>query len=392
MSKDNNSMRRIYRKSMMNYRLCGSPRCLFLSLVAGFCFFGVYMLNLRPHCSIDVFLSSIVHNIKSNSELLIDDVFLEPCWGIEDGEKEANKFEQSIRNLLESCMKMKPPRRGRTSNQPILTLMTTWVASPNKYQLHNITVKNWRNISSEINLVLFTDDRGLESLVAKSGWKVLPVRHSGINGIPVFKSMFEDAMNQFKSSFYAYANSDILFDESLIETLQFIETEMNDSMPLLLTGRRINVQDLTASEAHPLSNLQRVVQERGELFQVDAQDVFIVNSHYRYFWKTVPDLIVGRPAFDNWIVASSICSGLKVVDVTKTILMVHQTLNGNEEGFSHTDKYYNRDLLLKQGKPSHYSSGYTNCIELRIFRDYCGIYEVGRRQSIPEKCSCEYWV
>lgn len=152
----------------------------------------------------------------------------------------------------------------------------------------------------------------------------------------------------------------------------------------------MNIRDLSATETN-LDSLQETVDKRGELFIYDAEDVFIVTPQYT--WDPVPDLVIGRVSYDNWIVAYSLCSGITVIDIAKTTLMVHQTTDrGNFEGFSHNNKYYNRELIEKTGNPAYYRSGSVDCIQMRTYINYCGDYKIGRRASIPDVCSCTYWV
>jgi hypothetical protein len=45
-------------------------------------------------------------------------------------------------------------------------------------------------------------------------------------------------------------------------------------------------------------------------------------------WKYIPDLVVGRPIIDNWLVWYSRMTNSKIIDSTFTALALHQRANG----------------------------------------------------------------
>ena len=67
-------------------------------------------------------------------------------------------------------------------------------------------------------------------------------------------------------------------------------------------------------------------------FQDDAQDFFIV-SRNGFPWDSIPDFVIGRPGYDNWLVDYVYHNGIDSVDVTKTLHAIHQTgIDGNMAG------------------------------------------------------------
>ena len=45
----------------------------------------------------------------------------------------------------------------------------------------------------------------------------------------------------------------------------------------------------------------------------------------RFPWDSIPGVVIGRVAYDNWLVLNAIQRKQVVVDVSKTVLAVHQT-------------------------------------------------------------------
>ncbi len=70
----------------------------------------------------------------------------------------------------------------------------------------------------------------------------------------------------------------------------------------------------------------------GVPFQDDAQDFFIVHRG-GFPWNAIPDFVIGRPAYDNWLVDYAFHHDFDTVDVTKSLHAVHQTgVDGNKAG------------------------------------------------------------
>jgi hypothetical protein len=89
-----------------------------------------------------------------------------------------------------------------------------------------------------------------------------------------------------------------------------------------------------------------VASSHGLLFHDIAQDYFIV--HNRSFpWHVIPDLVVGRVAYDNFVVARAIAVNVSVIDVTKTVVAVHQSdSDGDRAGHSKVLPFRNINRML----------------------------------------------
>ena len=247
---------------------------------------------------------------------------------------------------------------------PLLTLFTTWVYSSDKALVHNLTMRNWVSLRPFIMPVVFTNDSETAEKCSEQGWDVLPVRVEAADGVPVLKHMYHDIMSVYNTTFYAYSNSDILYTDTLIETLaSLINSSLDLEKPTLIVGKRTNVKFLTEHEGSSWENLTAVSKTRGHIFASNAEDYFITTRVYP--WEVIPDLVVGRRAYDNWLVFQARKKKHTVVDVTKTVLAVHQTTEaGNLEGHTHANKDYNFRLLRRLDRKIKYIAGYINCAEI----------------------------
>ncbi|KAL3860512.1 hypothetical protein ACJMK2_010631 [Sinanodonta woodiana] len=332
----------------------------------------------------------------------------------------------------------KPSIRELSKNQtkPLLVLFTSWTDNEEKYLVHNLTTLNWLSLRPFVMPIIFTNQKVLAKMCEGAGFVVLPLRVTAADGVPVLKYMYIDAMRKFKSNFYAYANSDILFTDTLVDTLieilqnnltsqnfiqdnstsdydnstSHISTQDNSTSHqdnstshhdnstshnstqdnsisrdstqdnstsrdstqdnstwqhhTLIIGKRTNVFNITMEEGSSWSGITAVAKKRGELFRSDAEDYFITSPSYP--WNDMPEVVIGRVAYDNWLVLNARKQKHQVIDATDTLLAVHQTTkNGNFEGSGKPNRDYNHNLLVSLYKSLQYNVGITECAEYK---------------------------
>ena len=122
----------------------------------------------------------------------------------------------------------------------------------------------------------------------------------------------------------------------------------------LVVGRRTNVLLGNDSLLYLPENVTQAARQRGQLFDVNAEDYFFI-AYNDFPWHLVADVVVGRPAYDNYLVGLAIQQNVAVVDATATLLAVHQTdQDGNMAGHSNRDPRFNK---IRIGRKFNYSTG-----------------------------------
>ncbi|XP_033735981.1 uncharacterized protein LOC117324303 [Pecten maximus] len=335
-------------------------------------------------CNMDDYLKIMTSYISHRGVTKIEEELSERCLQDKLNPEEVKKFRHSLSNMIQSCNSIKSDIR-KTIREPILTLFTS--VDPTHAEVTLRTLQNWASFMPYINLVMFTNDGQITKQSRDHGWTVFPVTHAGIDGIPVLKTMFQQVIREFSTPYYGFANGDILFTDTLLESLSVTRKYFNHDENVMLTGRRINVPHLTNKELVSYKYMEKVAKDRGELFVISSEDYFITTKHFA--WHSIPDLIIGRPAYDNWIVAHARCNHIKVVDTTNTILAIHQTTDkGNKNGHAHKSANYNDALLISSRAPRDYVKGFITCPEWYSYENLCGDIEITKRLAIPLSCAC----
>ncbi|KAL4237825.1 hypothetical protein ACF0H5_002537 [Mactra antiquata] len=356
-------------------------------------FFGLTWhkkINYHP-CVVDNVIEGVVRYIQNNGAHRLEHHMPESCARFDNAENMKETFNTALKNLLDICESRKIKiNQASYKHSPLITLFTSWSPDSSKDPIHNNTLRNWASLQPEVKIVVFTNNTEDTNLAKSYGAHVMPILRHGGGGAPVLKWMFQSVMKQFNNcQLYGYVNSDILFTPSLVKSLKKVVLDKDMTKPLFLVGRRINVLNVSRNETDNYHLLEKVAKQRGELFGANAEDFFITNSAFP--WSSIVDVVVGRLAYDNWLVGHVICKmKIDVIDLTNTVLAVHQTTKkgGNFEGFKNKDAHFNNALFKQLKIIPIFETGFTICSQELTYNTLCEDIEITKRETFWEKCKC----
>ena len=252
-------------------------------------------------------------------------------------------------------------------SDPIITLFTTIRDRECRNEIHNRTLINWESLSPQVTPVLFMPYTEMNtsswSVTARSrNWDVR-ILHALRHRLPLIKYMFQEILNSSTTPFVGYANADILFDSSLIQTLRSLMASSSPDVPhqmTLIVGRRRDA-NITTFDLGSGDNLAKISQmHKLRAHHSFAQDYFIL-SRKGLPWNDMPDFVVGRNGYDNWLVAKAQYWNITLIDATETLLAVHQVgVDGIASG-SHTVTKNTTNLNRELIPNFNYRTGSTRC-------------------------------
>ncbi|ELT94873.1 hypothetical protein CAPTEDRAFT_205375 [Capitella teleta] len=261
-------------------------------------------------------------------------------------------------------------RRVYTGDAPqtILTLCTTFVESELRIPLHAAVVKNWGQLKPHIRPVLFTLNMTsvLSTMARNHGWDVVLVTSFNSHHTPYINNMFEYIYNHYKSEYYGFANGDILFSRSLAETLGAIKNATGRKSVMVVGQRNnVNYHEISSNDVEfwQPAKIQKYMCQYGKQEGPLSLDYFIT-SPYGFPWSTIPDLVVGRERYDNYLLLMSIYLLITTVDGTNSIDNLH--LKGRDKTLTHfdldvKDKKFNEDAILNFGRINFADGSVHNC-------------------------------
>lgn len=141
------------------------------------------------------------------------------------------------------------------------------------------------------------------------------------HGVPILKSMFSLAHRLYPDAkTFTYVNGDIITDDGFFRTVRHLTAHFNTSF--MLIGMRHNIK-WSLNWTVPLHNLPMII-NKTKPFELNAQDFFTF-SRNALDWNRLKSVVIGRPAYDNWLVDQIYHNPrVTLVDGTNTITTIHQ--------------------------------------------------------------------
>ena len=243
-----------------------------------------------------------------------------------------------------------------TSPQLLLTIFTTFKDDPERSNIHYNVLRNWAEFRPHIKAILFSTNTNphLTSLATKLGWLVVDSPRTSKHGVPYLREMYTAAQNLSHSVFYGYSNGDLLFDQGLCDTMAAVYRHLPELHRTMVIGQRTNFL-IGSRTLFKASEVKWIAKNKGDLFRLDAEDYFFI-AHNSFPWSSMPDLVIGRPAYDNYMVGHAIQQKISVIDATQTLTALHQTgRDGNFAGHKNSDAGVNSRAIGR----FNYGSGLT---------------------------------
>ena len=231
---------------------------------------------------------------------------------------------------------------------------------------YNNTLGMMGRLEPKFCSLVFADEKSELELSVKTNNRILPIPKKNVFGMPLLNRMFLQVIADQSAFFYCYTNADMLFPKlDLIKNLEILRGLIEKdliSKKVLVIGRRTNVEYNTKAMAYTDREIHDMAR-KGKMNQSDAQDYLFVTRN-SFDWHLVPDFVVGRPAYDNWLVDFAYHRNFSIIDLTQTLIAIHQTgPDGTKASHSSArglDRKWNYSLA--RGKVDHGSIDFAQYI------------------------------
>lgn len=202
--------------------------------------------------------------------------------------------------------------------------MITIFTIPKKFEGHigiiqTNAILSWKNISN-VQIILFGNEFGVSDFAKSHELMHIPIISTTKFDTPLVSDAFNLAKTNSSYNVLAYVNCDIIFTDDIMKNINFIAQNFPK---WLIVGRRIdmNISELINYSNLTLNDLRIRAKAEGELHSVSGIDYFIFPKNTEL---DMPDLVVGRPSWDNWLIFKFRSLKIPIIDVTKTNLVIHQ--------------------------------------------------------------------
>jgi hypothetical protein len=200
---------------------------------------------------------------------------------------------------------------GGGSKMIIFTTLMPLVGDRKHIQMN--AVRSWTLLKPRPRIVVFGfKEKGVRDLSGALGLELVDVERSP-SGVPFVRDIFERG---FALGPGAYVNGDIILTQSFVQGFQACSKKFKN---FLMIGRR---HDVALNSTIPFNaGWQQRLKSKSRPHSVGGIDYFAATKN---IWGAIPNLAIGRYAWDNWLVHRALKNGVAVVNVNDAVVVFHQ--------------------------------------------------------------------
>jgi len=204
---------------------------------------------------------------------------------------------------------------------PLITLFSAPKPFTNQHiaTIQRNAIKSW-TLLPDVEVILLGEEIGLAEVAKQLGVKHLPNVACNENGTPLISSMFQLARENSNSELLCIINTDMILIPDFVEAAKQV-VKLKDKFVLLSQRWDLNVtQPLEFTEGWQ-DKLRSTVYASGALHRPAGSDFFLFPKSC---YTDIPNLIIGRAGWDNWMIYKARNEGWVVIDCTSSVMIVHQ--------------------------------------------------------------------
>lgn len=203
--------------------------------------------------------------------------------------------------------------------------MISIFSTPKPFQGHidliqRNAITSWTALKPTPEITLLGDEPGVAEFCRTLGISNVPSIRRNEYGTPLVSDIFDCVQKRARHDIVCYVNADIILFDDFLESIQRIHFPK-----FLMIGCRLDLDVTTPwdfTDPTQKQLLRSEASERGTLHGPTGIDYFVFT---RGLWPNVPRFALGRTAWDNYLVFDARRRRVPVIDVSKTVLAVHQT-------------------------------------------------------------------
>jgi hypothetical protein len=205
--------------------------------------------------------------------------------------------------------------------------MLTLFSTPKPFAGHIDVIQrnailSWRRLHPEIEIILVGDDAGAAEVCAELGIRHIPQVERNKYGTKYLASIYDQVQEAARHRVLCHVNCDIVLMSDFLRAAELVTQKKEQ---FLMAGRRWDVDvrsPLDFGAADWESKLRKVALASGRQRPAQWIDYFLFPKGLYY--KKIPEFVIGRPGWDNWLLWYPLSQRVPVVDASGAVVAVHQ--------------------------------------------------------------------
>ena len=220
--------------------------------------------------------------------------------------------------------------------------------NPHVAMIQRNAIRSW-TLLPDVEVVLLGEEHGLAKAARELGVKHLPNVARNESGTPLISSMFQLARENSNSEFLCIINADMILLPDLVEAAKQV-VKLKDKFVILSQRWDYNITSPIDFTAEWQNHLRSTVHSQNNLHRPAGSDFFLFPKNC---YQDIPDFIIGRAGWDNWMIYKARSEKWSVIDCTPSVMIVHQNhdyshLPGGKSHYEHPDT--NENIRLAGGQ------------------------------------------
>jgi hypothetical protein len=224
----------------------------------------------------------------------------------------------------------------------MITIFTTAKSFVGQMRINQINaITSWKQLGPDIDVLLFGHGEGYLEVARDLGLKWIDQVEVSASGTPLITSMFELARQKGCYPTQLYVNCDIILLGNVPEILRSISKEC-----FLAIGQRWDIdleEEIEFSNPNWKTLLQSRVLKSATLHPPLGSDYFLYHGNV---WADLPTLVVGRGAYDNYLIYYCRIKGVPVIDLTEMMMAIHQNHDYRHHPNGYQGVFYGPDAEI----------------------------------------------
>jgi len=246
-------------------------------------------------------------------------------------------------------------------------------------------IKSWQLLHPGIEILLIGDDQGAAEVCKELGIQHVKDVRRNRNGTKYLASIYDRAQEVARHDLLCHVNCDIVL---MSDFRSAVERMSKLHGRFLLSGRRWDVDIREPWDFQRPDWEERLHQFAWQTNrQRPAQWIDYFVFRRGLFYKKIPEFVIGRPGWDNWLLWYARASGALVVDASSVVCAVHQNHDysyhpeGEKGVWEGEEAQQNYRLLEGHKKFCTFENATHVLVENGLHRNYRHWYVQARRVS-----------
>ena len=220
--------------------------------------------------------------------------------------------------------------------------MITIFSTPKNFEgifdtIQTNAINSWRALGDNIEIIIFGSSKGAKEIAEKVGAIYIPNVKSSKNGVPYLSDLFKKADVLSSFQILTFINADIILPANFLKPILEVDKKFNK---FLMVGYRWDLEIKKKIDFQDIKSVKKFWINKKKIAKKQTCSYIDYFTFRKNTYSSLPDFIIGRPGYDNWMIWHSRRRFIPVIDASDEIKVFHQNHDYNFHNLKRDPKIY----------------------------------------------------